>query len=424
MNSRERLQCILDHKQPDRLCVDFGSGSQTGIGVSAVDRLRKAVLAEPDYKVKVIDTYQMLGQIDEPLRKMLKLDIVGIAPPADMFGLRQRAWKPFTMPADGTDVLVPGNFNYTTNNYGDYLMYPQGDTSAMPSAMMPSGSCRWDSLSRQQPLVESRMNYLDNCQEFEPLSVEDVSYYKSKVDWYYDNTDAGIYLTLPGLAFGDLAMVPAPWLKNPKGIRDVEEWYLALTCRQDYLYKVFERQCEIGLKNIETLAPVLGDKVQVVFVSGTDFGTQRSPFISPETYRSLFKPFQKAINDKIHELTNWKVFIHSSGSIQPLIPDMIDAGFDILNPVQCTACDMDARTLKKTYGNDIVFWGGGVDSHQTLAYGTPEDVYREVSQRIDIFADGGNFVFNSIGNIQSNTPVKNLIAMFKAVNAARSCIML
>jgi len=213
--------------------------------------------------------------------------------------------------------------------------------------------------------------------------------------------------------------VPATWAKYPRGIRDVEEWYISTAMRRDYVYKVFETQCEIGLKNIETLVAAVGDKVQVVFVSGTDFGTQRGPFISPQTYRDLYKPFQKAINDCIHKLTNWKVFIHSCGGIYPLLPDLIEAGFDVLNPVQCSAEGMDPRRLKDEFGEQLVFWGGGVDTQKTLPFGTPEEVYHEVRERIDIFAANGGYVFNSIHNVQSNVPTENMLAMFKAIDDAR-----
>jgi len=222
------------------------------------------------------------------------------------------------------------------------------------------------------------------------------------------------------MAFGDIALVPAPWMKHPKGIRGVEEWYLATLAYPGYIKQVFEKQCEIALKNVELLAKAVGDKVQVVFVSGTDFGTQNGLFLSAETYRALYKPYQKAVNDKIHALTSWKVFIHSCGAIHEIIPDFIEAGFDILNPVQVSAKGMDPSWLKKEFGNDMVFWGGGVDTQKTLPFGTPEEVYREVRRNIDIFSPGGGFVFNSVHNIQSNVPVENILAMFRAVNDARN----
>ncbi|MBN2514002.1 MAG: hypothetical protein JXB18_13780 [Sedimentisphaerales bacterium] len=419
LSSRQRLQAVLDHKPVDRLCVDIGAGGQTGMGCCAVHRLREAVLGRTGHKVKVTELYQMLGEIDEQLIQALKLDVVGVHPPCDMFGIRQEKWKPFTMPVDGTEVLVPGDFNYTKDGNGDLLMYPEGDTSVPPCAKMPKGSYFWDALDRQRVIDESKLNPMDNCEEFGIMSDADVEYFKNKVDWYYENTDAGIYLTFPGLAFGDIALVPAPWMKHPKGIRDVEEWYISTAIRRDYVYKVFEKQCEIGLKNIEKLAPVVKDKVQVVFVSGTDFGCQRGPFISPQAYRDLYKPFQKVINDKIHELTNWKIFIHSCGSIYQLIPDMIEAGFEVLNPVQCSAEEMDPVRLKREFGDQLVFWGGGVDTQKTLPFGTPEEVYNEVRERIDLFGANGGFVFNSIHNIQSNIPTENILALIQAVNDAR-----
>lgn len=420
MTPRERLNAALNHQEADRLCVDFGAGGQTGIGVCAVNRLRQALTGDSDRLVKVIEPYQMLGEIDEELRRILKLDVVGINTPTNMFGFRDQDFKPFIIPADGTKVLVPDQFNYTVSEDGDILMYPEGDTSVKPCAKMPKSGYFFDSIRRQEPIIEEKLNPLDNCEEFGIFSDDDIAYFKKQVDEYYYNTDYGIYLTIPGAAFGDIAMVPAPWMKNPKGIRDVEEWYISTALRRDYVYKVFEKQCEIGLKNIELLAEALGNKVQVVFVSGTDFGTQRGPFISPQAYRDLYKPFQKEINKKIHKLTNWKIFIHSCGSIYKLIPDMIDAGFDILNPVQCSAAQMDPQRLKDEFGDQLVFWGGGVDTQKTLPFGSPEEVYNEVRERIDIFSKNSGFVFNSIHNVQSNVPTENLLAMFRAIDDARN----
>jgi uroporphyrinogen-III decarboxylase len=208
-------------------------------------------------------------------------------------------------------------------------------------------------------------------------------------------------------------------MKDPRGIRDVQEWYLSLVMRPGYIREIFEKQCEYALKNIELIYGATGDKAQVVFVTGTDFGTQTGLFASLESYRDLFKPFHAAVNRKIHELTPWKTFIHTCGAIFELIPDLIDAGFDILNPVQISARGMDAGRLKKEFGRDIVFWGGGIDTQKTLPFGTPDEVYREVRRNIEIFGDGGGYVFNAVHNVQSNVPVENILAMFRALNDAR-----
>ena len=162
-------------------------------------------------------------------------------------------------------------------------------------------------------------------------------------------------------------------------------------------------------------SPVVGG----VFMSGTDFGTQVSTFCSVETYRRLWMPYYKRVNDWIHKNTNWKTFKHCCGSIRSLIPSLIESGFDILNPVQISAEGMDAKRLKSEFGKDIVFWGGGIDTQHTLPFGTPEEVYHEVLQNIEIFADGGGYVFNPVHNVQSNVPLENILAMFKALNEVR-----
>lgn len=414
MTSRERLEATLNHELPDRLCVDFGAGFQTGMGVSAVHRLREAVLGGSDFRVKVIEPYQMLGEVDEELRQALGLDVVGVHGPGTMFGFKNKDWKPFTM-FDGTPVLVAGQFNVTPAEDGGWLMHPEGDTSVPPCAWMPKDCFFFDAVNRQPPLDESKLNPADNCEEMEVVSDEEVQHFARQAKHYFDTTSYGIYLTLPGTAFGDIALVPAPWMKNPKGIRGVQEWYMATVAQRDYVLKVFEYQCECALRSIERLAAAVGDRVQVVFVSGTDFGTQTGQFCSAQTYRELYKPFHKAVNDLIHRLTKWKTFIHSCGAVRPFIRDFIEAGFDVLNPVQCSARGMEPRTLKREFGKDIVFWGGGVDTQKTLPFGAPEEVYREVRERIEILGEGGGFVFNSTHNIQGNVPTENILAMFRAV---------
>jgi hypothetical protein len=414
MTSRERLSATLNHQPADRLCVDFGAGFQTGMGVGAVHRLHQAVLGSNDHRVKVSESYQMLGEIDEELRQALGLDVVGVHGPGTMFGFRNENWKPFTM-FDGTPVLVPGQFNVTPAEDGGWMMYPEGDTSVSPCAWMPKDCYFFDAVNRQQPLDEAKLDPADNCEEMSVVSPEEVAHFARLAKHYDDTTSYGIYMTLPGTAFGDIALVPAPWMKNPKGIRGVAEWYMATAGHRDYVMKVFEYQCECALKSIELLAAAVGDRVQVVFVSGTDFGTQTGQFCSVATYRELYQPFHKAVNDRIHQLTKWKTFIHSCGAVRPFIPEFIAAGFDVLNPVQCSARGMDPRTLKREFGQDIVFWGGGVDTQQTLPFGTPDEVYREVRERIAILGQGGGFVFNATHNIQSNVPTANLLALFRAV---------
>ncbi len=419
MDSRTRLVTTLSHRQPDRVCVDFGATAVTGLHVSIVHRLRQRVLGNGHEPVKVIEPYQMLGEVDDQLRTALGIDVTGLLTRKTMFGTERADWKPFKL-FDGTPCLVPGRFNVTPAPEGGWHIYPEGDTSARPSGHMPEGSYFFDSVIRQDPIQEEKLNPEDNLEEFGPLSEADLAYYQEEKKRLGSLSNMGVIVVVPGAAFGDIALVPAPWLKRPRGIRDVAEWYISVKTRPDYVRRVFERQCEIALQNINTLIDLLGDSVQAAFITGTDFGTQRGPFIAVQTYRDLFKPFHRQINHLIHRRSHWKTFIHSCGSVYQFIPDFIEAGFDILNPVQCSAADMDAGRLKREFGKDLVFWGGGVDTQKTIAFGTPDQVYREVRERIRIFNQGGGFVFDAIHNVQGNTPIENVEAMFKAVRESGS----
>lgn len=317
---------------------------------------------------------------------------------------------------DGTPVLVPGEFNTQPEPNGDILMYPEGDRSVPPSGRMPKDGWYFDAIVRQYPIDDDNLNVEDNLEEFEPTSEEELEHFGREAERLYTETDKAIFADFGGTSFGDVAMVPAPWLKQPpKGIRDVEEWYISTVTRQDYIYEVFDRQCEIALANLAKIHGAVGDRVSVIFVSATDFGMQHGLFVSPKTYRGLFKPFHKRVNDWIHSHTNWKTFMHSCGSVIQLIEDFIEAGFDILNPVQCSAALMDPRELKRRFGDRVTFWGAGVDTQNTLPTGSPQDVREEVLERIRVFGPGGGFVFNTIHNVQPKSPIENVLAMYETV---------
>ena len=413
MNSRQRFHAALNHKQPDRVCVDLGATPVTSIAASALSRFRRRVLGDSGYRVKVTEPFQMLGEVDDALREAIGIDVVGVWGRRTFFGFENRDWKPLTL-FDGTPVLVPGQFNITMETNGDWLIYPEGDTTAPPSGRMPKDGFYFDAIIRQAPIDDSRLDPADNLEEFAPLTDQDVQDFVHRADCAAAS-DCGVIMSLPGTGLGDIAMVPAPFLKHPKGIRDVQEWYISTLLRKDYLHAVFERQTEIAVGNIQRLAAAVGERVGAVFVCGTDFGTQRAPVLSPEHYRELYSPYYRRINRAIHECSSWKTFKHTCGSVYRLLPDLIADGFDILNPVQCSAAEMDAERLKKEFGDALVFWGGGVNTQQTLPYGTPEEVYWEARQRIDVFNDNGGFVFTPVHNIQAPTPVENIDAMFRAI---------
>lgn len=412
MTSRERLEATLNHRLPDRIPVDFNGTAVTGMHVKCVIGLREHYgLAKR--LVKVHEPYQMLGWIDEDLEAALGLDVEGVYGPETMFGFRNENWKPWRMD-DGTEVLVSGNFRTTRDANGDTLIYPKGDITAPPSGRLPKNGFFFDTIVRQGPIDEAKLDPEDNLEEFGPVSDAALDHFDAE-SRRAAATGRGVIASFGGTALGDIALVPAPFLKHPKGIRDVEEWYVSTLTRRPYVHKVFERQTEIALGNLEKIHARVGDQVQAAFICGTDFGTQQSTFCSVAAFRELYMPYYKRINDWVHRHTAWKTFKHSCGAVQTLIPAFIESGFDILNPVQVSAAGMDARNLKEKFGRDIVFWGGGVDTQKTLAFGTPEEVRAEVLERCEVFGRDGGFVFNSVHNIQANVPVRNVAAMFEAV---------
>lgn len=415
MTSRERVQLALAHREADRVPLDLGASPTTGMQVDTVYKLRQALkLDPPGTPVRVVEPYQMLGEIEPDLMEALGVDVVALPSPRTMFGYENAGWKPWTT-FDGTPVLVPEGFNTEPDANGDILMYPEGDRSVPASGRMPRGGFYFDSIIRQPPLDESNLKVEDNLEEFGPVSDEDLEYFGREAERLYTQTDKAILANFGGTAFGDIALVPAPWLKHPKGIRDVEEWYISTSIRRDHVYRIFQRQLEIALLNLEKLHAVVGGRATAVFVTGTDFGAQNGPFISPKAYRDLFQPFHKQVNDWIHHHTSWKSFIHSCGSVRALIPDFLEAGFDILNPVQCSAAGMVPAELKAEFGDRVTFWGGGVDTQRTLPFGKPEEVRREVSERLRTFGQGGGYVFNTTHNVQARVPVENVLAMYETL---------
>lgn len=410
--SRERLIDTLNHRQPDRIPIDFGGTAVTGMHVSCVAALRDYYGLEKR-PVRVHEPFQMLGTPDDDLREAMGLDVIGVFARYTMFGFPAEGWKSWNF--NGLDVLVPGDFNVSTDGNGDTLIYPEGDMTVPPSGRMPHGGFFFDSIVREDPLDEDRLNPEENMEDFKPISQPEIDHLLQATR-AADGTGLGVIGGFGGTAFGDIALVPGPFLKHPKGIRDVTEWYVSTRSRQDYIHKIFDYECEMGIRNLERIYAAVGDSIQAVFVCGTDFGTQTSAFCSVDTFRNLYFPYYKRVNDWIHAHTPWKTFKHSCGAVSKFLPSFIEAGFDILNPVQCSAAGMEPEQLKQNFGDRVVFWGGGVDTQKVLPFGSPQEVREQVLRRCEVFAPGGGFVFNTIHNVQADTPVKNIVAMLNAVH--------
>jgi hypothetical protein len=309
---------------------------------------------------------------------------------------------------------VPENFNTRVDNNGDLLIYPEGDMSVPPTAKMPKSGYFFDAIIRQKPIDEANLNVEDNLEEFGLITDEDLDYWEKEVDSVSQKGKA-VIAGFGGTALGDIALVPGLQLKDPKGIRDVTEWYMSTVMRPDYIKNLYEKQIEIAIENLKRIYERVGNKVDAVFTCGTDFGTQDSTFCSPEQFDDMWLPYYKKTNDWIHQNTEWKTFKHSCGAVESFMSHFIEAGFDIINPVQINATGMDPKHLKDTYGKDLVFWGGGVDTQKLLPFGTPEQVRKQVLETCEIFSKDGGFVFNTVHNIQAKVPIENLVAMFNAL---------
>ncbi|MDC7232530.1 MAG: uroporphyrinogen decarboxylase family protein [Spirochaetales bacterium] len=411
MDGKEKVIRALEYKEGP-VPIDFGGFPTTGIHCSIVEKMRDYYGLEKK-PVTIHEPYQMLGLIDDDLKEVLGVDSEIIWSPYTFYGFKNENWKEWKTPW-GQVVLVAGDFNVTTSGSGEILMYPEGDMSASPSAVMPEGGYFFDSLSRQHPIDDDNLNPEDNLEEFGPVGDDVLSYYAEQVE-RLSGSSRFIVANFGGTAIGDIACVPAPALKDPKGIRDVTEWYISTSIRQDYLHEVFDRQTDLAIDNLEKIYSVVGDAIGAAYICGNDFGSQNGPLSSPESFRELYMPYYKKVNGWIHKNTKWKTFKHSCGGIEPFMEGMIESGFDIINPLQFSAAGMDPELIKENYGKRIAFWGGGVDTQRTLPFGTPEEVRHEVLERCRILSDGGGYIFNSIHNIQAMTPIENMAAMFDAV---------
>jgi uroporphyrinogen-III decarboxylase len=415
MNSRERVIKAINHQEPDRVPVDLGATPVSGISVSAMARLRDALGLER-MDLKVHEPFQLLGQVEKDLLDAVKGDVIGLWSGKTCWGYRNDSWKNWTLP-DGTDVVVGVGFTIKPDENGDYVIYPGGDESAPPSGKLPKDGFYFDNISRQESYDEENLNGREDFEnQWSIFTEEELKDLEERSACLSVNTEYGIIGVFDEVGLGDAARWPGPGLKKTPGIRDIDEWLMAHIIHADYVNDVYDLQVEKAIENLKLYKEAVGERIQAIMVSGTDFGTQRCEFISPDMFREFYKPRYKKVNDWIHENTNWKTFYHSCGSIVNVLDDFVEMGVDILNPVQCSAVGMDPQFLKDKYGDKLVFWGGGIDTQKTLPFGTPDEVREETAERLGIFSKGGGYIFNPIHNIQAPTPVENIVAMFDSVN--------
>lgn len=415
MTSRENLIRTINHEQPDRVVVDLGATPITGISAEALGKLRDALGLEKR-KVKICEPLQLLGEVESDLIEKLHIDVIGVTNNMTMFGFANEGWKDWKLQT-GREVLIPKDFCTTVGDDGYIYLYPQGDMSVPPSARMPEGGFFFDNITRSEgefdeDNADARSDFSD---DFGVYTDEQLRFIEDQCNYLYNNTELGLVGGGAIAGLGDFALIPGPGVKHPRGIRDLPDFMVAHYTMPQYIHDLFGMQTEVALKNAELFYQAVGDKIQVMQISGTDFGMQTGPYMAPESYREFYFPYHKKVNDWVHEHTKWKTFYHTCGSIDKFLEDFYEAGIDILNPVQTSAAGMDPKWLKEEWGDKFVFWGGGVDTQKTLPFGTPQEVREEVKERLEIFSPNGGFVFNTIHNIQSNTPIENVVAMFETI---------
>jgi len=417
MNSRERVLASLNHQAPDVAPVDLGASMCSGIHVKMVEALREHYGLEKR-PVRVIDTFQMLGEIEDDLAEVIGVDCAPLFGPRDMFGDDVTREHEQRTPW-GQEVICSVDVDLTPAADGKVYVYPMGDRNLPASGMMPSEGYFFDAIERPEgELDDDELNVEDNLEEFQPISDEVVSYFAEQAARQHA-TGKAVVASFPGSGLGDVAFLPGPGLAHPKGVRTVAEWYISLAARQDYVAEMFEREITVAIENFKRLWAACGENVDVAFTCGADLATQTSQFFSVDTFNELYLPSYKRLNDWIHANTTWKVMKHTDGALRPLLPGIVEGGIDILNPIQLNATGMDAGWLKENYGDKLTFWGAGVDTQKELAFGTPDEVKAQVKELYGILSVGGGWVASSVHNVQANMPVENVVAFIDTLNQLR-----
>lgn len=411
MNSRERVLAAIEHREPDRVPVDFGAMRSTGIMAVAYHRLLAALGLE-GRKGRMYDLVQQLAIPDTEVLDRFGVDVVDLG---HLIPTGPGWWKDWTLP-DGSPALVPHWYEPIEDaENGTVRVFDREGTEI---AAQPKG-CLY--------MEQSCFPLRDGPP---PRTVDDVRKAMGKVVWAclpsppWDRAgEEGFWTWLADacaaarkatdraimIAFGGNLL---EWLNFCYGIED--SLYL-LASDESEASRILDLVLEVHLENLEKLIQAVGDNADIIQM-GDDLGSQRSTLISPDMYRRLFKPRHQRLFRFIRDHSRLKVFLHSCGSIRQVLGDLIDCGVEIVNPVQTNAGGMDPAGLKKEFGKHVTFWGGGCETQGVLHHGTPADVESMVRERLEIFKPGGGYVFNQVHNVMANIPPENVIAMLDAAH--------
>jgi uroporphyrinogen decarboxylase len=400
MNSGERLLMSINHRQPDKVPVDLGSSTVTGISAIAYNNLKRSLNIET--ATRVFDVVQQLASVDMEIINLFGVDALDV----NRITTATEDWYDVSLP-DGSKAQYPSWFQPVQADDGSWYT-KAGDGTVI--SKMAAGASFFD-----QTFYPYENGY--------PESLDGLKDSLKKISWVAHSHASNLN---PGELREKLidlkkstnkALVMSGGVKLLElgfFIRRMDNFLMDLMLDQDKLSELLDILVEMHLAGLEKKCSNLGDTVDVIRF-GDDLGMTSGAFMDLETFRKHFKPRYKILCDYVKQHSNMKIFMHSCGSIRQFIPDLIEAGFDILNPVQTNCYDMDPFILKKEFGKDITFWGGGVDTASVLNSATPEDVRKDVLKRCEIFSRDGGFVFAPIHNILAEVPPQNIIAAYNAV---------
>jgi uroporphyrinogen decarboxylase len=373
MTPRERVMLALNHQEPDRIPIDLGATIVSSITKTAYLDLKKH-LGMPVEEIKMLDYVQQLPYVDESLLERFGVDFRLVQLPAAT--------------APGLKVFEEGDYYAFIDRWGSKLHMPK------------DGGLYFDWVDF--PFTEPTMENLDNYKWPRPDPPEYIRELRKQAEYLYTHTD---------YALVGSAVIGGGIFEQPARVMGLENFLMALVADQKFADRLMEQITDIYIESCNSYLDEVGKYIQV-FTCWDDVNTQDGWMIAPETYRRMIKPKERRLVEAIKKKTDAKIFYHACGAAFDLIPDLIEIGFDILNPVQVSARGMDTKRLKQTYGKDIVFWGGGVDTQHVLPFGKPAEVVAEVKRRIDDLAPGGGFVFAAVHNIQAFVPPANIVAAF------------
>ncbi len=402
MKSRERVRLAINHKEPDRVPLDIGGSQVTGIHVDEYCELARFY----DLDVlppKVYDPWQMLAIPDKLMLERLHSDIMVVENYTQTFGFRGKDWKPFKT-TSGNDILMSGDYDPIIDDKG-YCTIVNADGKKI-ARMAPDG-LYYDLTDPTAMTAEWTLMDPDEWKKSIPLyKDEDLKIMQSNAKELYENTDFSLCGSFLKGGLGTNAIFAGQTVCN---------WYCILSAEPEYANEILRATAEKAIENSELYLQALGDYIDIMLLSGTDYGSQKAEMFNPDIFKELHRPNYKLITDYIHKNFDVKIAMHSCGSIYNIIEHIIDAGIDILNPLHVNTANMDPKKIKDEFGGRVVFWGGGVDTQTVLPYGTPEEVEAQANERMKIFAPSGGFIFTPVHNLQYGVPPKNVEAMINAV---------